>query len=216
MAKFFETYPKLVYGTRIVTDVLARVALREKYSNKVQLYYTYDLQEGDTPEIIASKYYDSAYKHWIVLIMNEIIDPVFDFPLSYSTFITYLDTKFKTQGDLVGLSGSEYAKITLNPDPSAYRAIITTTDLVSGTETINKFFIDQTAYIGGYDHPNLNYPDYINQVGSILYKQTTEQVFIFDYEQELNEAKRKIKLLRPEYVSQFEKELAKLMSEQYV
>ena len=41
---------------------------------------------GDTPEIIASKYYGDPEKHWIVLLANDIINPFFDFPLNYQEF----------------------------------------------------------------------------------------------------------------------------------
>lgn len=216
MASFFSKYPKLIYNTKTVTDIITRIALREKYSNKVQLYYNYDLQDGDTPEIVAAKYYNDPERHWIVMMMNEIIDPVFDFPLSYVDFLNYLDKKYETEGLAVNRSGSEYAKITLNPDPSAYRVVITTTDNSTGIVTENKFFIDEKAYLGTYDNSSFNYPDYTTTIGNMTYNQTKEIVYIFDYEQELNESKRTIKLLRAEYAQQFEKELKTLMSLKYV
>jgi hypothetical protein len=216
MANFFNRYPKLLYGDKVVTDILARVVLREKYSNKIQLYYEYDLQEGDTPEIIASKYYGDPEYHWIVLFMNEIIDPVFDFPLSYSNFIAYLDDKFRTEGLAAGISGSEYAKITLNPDPASYRVIITTVDQITQQTTTNKFFIDSKAYSSQYQNDVFNFPDYTTQFGDMTYSQTTEPVYIFDYADEINESKRKIKLLRAEYASQVEEELESLMRLNYV
>ncbi len=215
MANFFTNYPKLLYGTRIVTDVLARVSLREKYSNKVQLYYEYDLQEGDTPEIIASKYYGDPERHWIVLIMNEIIDPFFDFPLSYNNFITYLDNKYKTQGAAEGISGSEYAKKTLNPDPASYKVVITTTDDLSGLVTVDSFYIDTKAYASQYSEPAFNFPEFTTHIENITFDQKTQPVYIYDFEEELNESKRKIKLLRREYANQFEEELSSLMSLNY-
>lgn len=216
MASFFSKYPKIIYNTKTVTDILTRISLRENYSNKVKLYYEYDLQDGDTPEIVASKYYGDPERHWIVMIMNEIVDPVFDFPLSYVHFLKYLDKKYETEGLAANRSGSEYAKITLNQDPSAYRVIITTTDNSTGIVTTNKFFIDEQAYLGTYSNSSFNYPDYTTSIGDMTYNQTKEVVYIFDYEQELNESKRKIKLLRAEYASQFEKELKYLMSLTYV
>jgi hypothetical protein len=49
------------------------------------------------------------------------------------------------------------------------------------------------------------------QEGNITLEQTTETISIYDYEAELNEQKRNIKLLKLEYVSQFEQEFKTLM-----
>lgn len=215
MASFFSKYPKLLYGTQVVTDILARVALRENYSNKVQLYYDYDLQEGDTPEIVASKYYGDPERHWIILLMNEIVDPIFDFPLSYSNFNSYLNSKYAIQGAPLWLSGQDYALITLNPDPASYRVIISTEDIVSGIITIDKFYIDSKAYAGQYSNPRFNFPHFETTISNMIYTQSTESVSIYDYEFELNEAKRTIKILRSEYANQFEDELQKLMRLNY-
>jgi hypothetical protein len=58
------------------------------------LYYTYDIQEGDTPEIIAHKYYGDSYRYWIVLFANELLDPQWDWPMTYKMFEQYLADKY--------------------------------------------------------------------------------------------------------------------------
>lgn len=213
MATFFSKYPKVIYNSKIATDILTRVALSTNYKDKVSLYYIYSLQDGDTPEIVASKYYGDPEKHWIVMIFNDIFDANFDFPLSYINFIKYLDVKYKTQGELSDpvVFGSDYARATININPPGYRAIITTTDGISGVSTTEKFFIDENAYNSSYSDDTFNYADTIIQEGTITYQQTTETVSIYDYELELNENKRNIKLLKKEYVSQFEQEFKSLM-----
>ena len=210
MAEFFSKYPKLLYGDKVATDIIARVALREKYANKVQLYYEYDLQEGDTPEIVASKYYGDPEKNWIVMFMNEIIDPVFDFPLSQSNFIKYLDAKYATEGADINRSGSEYASITINPE-IGYSVDIITTDFDSGITSTNTIYIDETAYNEQYDNDVFNY---INEPNSSV-QYVKNKITIYDYEEQLNESKRTIKLLQKQYVSQIENELSSLMKLQY-
>ena len=210
MAEFFSKYPKLLYGGKIATDIMARVALREKYSNKVQLYYEYDFQEGDTPEIVATKYYGDPEKNWIIMFMNEIIDPIFDFPLSQSNFIAYLDAKYATEGAAIQRSGSEYASITVHPE-IGYSVDIITTDPVSGTFSTNTIYIDETAYNEQYSNPVFNY---INQPNSSI-QYDKKIITIYDYEERLNESKRTIKLLQKQYVGQFVNELSSLMKLQY-
>ena len=37
------------------------------------------MQDSDTPEIIADKYYGNVEYHWVVLLFNNIIDPQFEY-----------------------------------------------------------------------------------------------------------------------------------------
>jgi hypothetical protein len=180
MASFFVQYPKVLYDNKIATDILTRVALRKEYTDKISLYYNYPLQDGDTPEIIASKYYGDPEKHWVIMLVNNIFDANFDFPLSYINFQRYLDNKYKLEGENSDppVSGSDYAKKTLNINPPGYRAIITTTDNETGISTTEKFFIDQNSYEGYYPDDTFNYADMVTQEGSITYTQTKETVSI--------------------------------------
>jgi hypothetical protein len=64
MAKFFNFYPTTVYTNSnestsydIVTNIIARFAFEKSLKENSALFYSYDIQEGDTPEIIANKYY---------------------------------------------------------------------------------------------------------------------------------------------------------------
>ena len=101
MSSFFSKYPKLTINSKIVTDIVTRIAIREKYSNKISLYYPYDIQEGDTPEIIASKYYGDPERHWIVMLANDTINPFFDFTLDYPVFTRYLMDKYKAEANSI-------------------------------------------------------------------------------------------------------------------
>lgn len=211
MAEFFSKYPKIVYNKQLVTDILSRVVLRSEYANKVQLYYEYEMQDGDTPEIIAHKYYGDPEKNWIILFMNEIIDPQQDLPLSYNGFMSYLDAKYKTLGDVTSISGSDYAKMTLNPAPFSYIVDIVTTDPDTGTITTNQIYIDEISYAGEYDNPIFNY-----NTSSNLVTYNKREITIYDYEYQLNDSKRMIKLLQLQYVNQFTRELESLLKIKYV
>ena len=101
--KYFSTLPKIITsnyndGVIVLTNLLARANILPEALKNPLLYYTYDIQEGDTPEIIAHKYYGDSERHWIVLMFNDIVDPQFDWPMPYSTFINYVDQKYKANG----------------------------------------------------------------------------------------------------------------------
>ena len=97
--KYFETLPKVVVtqpdGTSTVyTNLMARVSLINDMLKNPLLFYSYDIQEGDTPEIIADKYYGDSYRYWIVLLVNNILDPQWDWPLNGQAFNDYIAQKY--------------------------------------------------------------------------------------------------------------------------
>ncbi len=75
--RYFSNFPKLITSdgkgnVNLSTNLLARVNLVPNLLNNPSLFYKYNLQDGDTPEIIASKYYDNPYRYWIFLYGNNI------------------------------------------------------------------------------------------------------------------------------------------------
>jgi len=63
---YFENFPLIPYDsvgdgtTKDVTNLLRRVAVRAKIKTNTALYDTYDVIEGETPEMIAHKLYGDA------------------------------------------------------------------------------------------------------------------------------------------------------------
>ena len=41
----------------------------------------YEVQEGETPEIVADKHHGSVYYHWVILMTNGITDPFHDWQI---------------------------------------------------------------------------------------------------------------------------------------
>ena len=87
---YFEMMPKLLLnlegkGTtyKMVTDITTRISSSQEIRNNVFLYDYYDVMDGDTPEIIAHKIYKDATLHWVILLCNDIIDPVYDWVMPY-------------------------------------------------------------------------------------------------------------------------------------
>ena len=72
MAKYFNYFPKTFYSTQdvvrsvdTVTNITARFSLEQSFLDNTTIYLKYDVQESDTPEIIASKIYGSSERHWM-------------------------------------------------------------------------------------------------------------------------------------------------------
>ena len=43
-----------------------------------------EIDDGETPEVVAEKIYGDAGAAWVVLLANSIIDPQFEWPLNYT------------------------------------------------------------------------------------------------------------------------------------
>lgn len=100
--KYFKNFPSIAYlfdiggrqEIRVMKDIVLNIRfLREVISN-IALYDTYDIQDGDTPEIIAEKLYGDPGLHWILMIFNDKIDFYNDFPLSETALASYIEKKY--------------------------------------------------------------------------------------------------------------------------
>ena len=208
MANYFSKFPKLFYSydsfntAELITNIMARFSLEKATKENTAVYYEYDVTEGDTPEIVASKMYDSPERHWIVLMMNDIVDPQYDWPMTTITLNNYIDKKYSTSE--YANSNTSGAGITFaQSNTHSYYKIITTT-IPNGNKIINKYEIDANTYANVTTSSNsVTLQD--NNVITIATTKTTKNYY--DYEVEENEKKRKIKLLKPEFVADLEREI---------
>ncbi len=97
---YFNSFPVIPYDSKgdldfkDVTNLLRRVGLRTKLKSNTLLYDTYDVKEGETPEMIAHKLYGDPELHWIILLVNEITDRYHQWPMSGGQFLDYLNDKY--------------------------------------------------------------------------------------------------------------------------
>jgi len=214
MARFFNYFPKTVYtantntsGLDTVTNIIARFGFEKTLKENSSAFYKYSVQDSDTPEIIAAKYYDNPERHWIVLMFNDIIDPQFDWPLRYENFIKFVDTKYTANGaaNTTVQSGLAWA-MSVNNVQSYYKIVTRTNiDNDSIVETIQ---VDANTYVNVATSSS----SVTLQSGDVITQTVTKsKKTYYEYEQEENEAKRDITLLKPEFVSQIEKEFKKVI-----
>jgi len=209
MSKYFNFFPKTLYtsdevNSDTITQLTSRFNFTEDFKNNSAVSYEYDIQEGDTPEIIADKLYGSSERHWIVLLFNDIIDPQFDWPLSQRTLISFIDEKYSANAN-VGQSGTNWSKSHIQ----AYYQVETRTTNSSGSKLVNKIQVDANTYANVVSSSqSILLPD-TNTITVTISKET--QTY-YDYEIETNESKRTIKLLKPEFASVAEAEFRSVIT----
>ena len=97
---YFDAFPVIPYDSKgdlnykDVTNLLRRVGMRAKLKSNTLLYDTYNVKEGETPEIIAHKLYGDTHLHWIILLINDITDRYHQWPMSGGQFLDYLNDKY--------------------------------------------------------------------------------------------------------------------------
>lgn len=215
MAKFFNYYPKTFYtsnnnttGVDVVTNIITRFGFENNLKENSSAFYKYSIQDGDTPEIIADKYYDNVERHWVVLLFNDIIDPQFDWPLQQNTLIDYIDKKYTANGAANTTPQTGLAWAMSNNNVQSYYKVITST-ANDGTETITKLKVDGNTYANISATTNF----YTTDAGeSVTVAITKEIQSYYDWEIEENEKKREIKLLKPEFITEVEKEFKRVIT----
>jgi len=216
MAKYFNYFPVTLYsannsslGLDSVTNIIARFGFEASLKQNSAAFYKYDIQEGDTPEIIASKYYDNPERHWVVLMFNDIYDPQYDWPLQSSTLIEFIDNKYSAPeyADTANTSVSGLSWAMNVNNVQAYFKVVTRTNQ-DDVIIIEKLQVDANTYANTAASTN-QYT--LLDGGKITVAVTKETQSYYDYEVAENEKKRTIKLLKPEFVPQVEKEFKKVI-----
>jgi hypothetical protein len=216
---YFNTLPKIFTPDQngnfiLLTNILTRAKLIEKLQDNPMLFYKYIIQDGDTPEILAEKYYGDPFKYWIILYSNQIMDPLWGWPLAYSTvdanlniggFLGYINSKYATAAALAGQTPFAYT----NTFVQEYQKITTTIDNYSDTTNIQTTSIDFATYSA----TNASETTYSIPSGSTCTVKISKNLLtLFDYEFNLNEAKREIKIMDSKYSGPMEEQFKTLMS----
>lgn len=165
-----------------MSNILAKINPIREHLAKFEVYYPYSIKDGERPDTIAYDYYGSSDYAWLVMIVNDIYDPYYQWPLTYSEFYDYLFKKYKKTHELMseicfyrytgigGETAEEIARKSWNMTPETY-ALLSPEGRSGWTP-----------------------------------------VYVYDYENELNESKRQIRLLSNQYRKQIDRELNELFN----
>lgn len=217
--KYFNTLPNILTSdyngnTLTLKNILKRAVLLPQLQNNPLLFYTYTSQDGDTPESVAYKYYGDQYRYWIVLYGNGSLDPQYDWPLPSRQFVDFIVSKYTNDtANSLNISANtvtssqvlSYVQGTIHH----YNKIIITTDNVSKTQSAKTIEIDANtanSVISSTSTVTFSDGSSATQITSVV------PVSIYDYENNLNEDKRNIKLINNSYVGAMESQFQSLMS----
>ena len=122
---YFENFPVIIYKNKDVTNLLRRIAIRSKVKTNTLFFDTYDVKEGETPERIAEKLYGDPQLHWVIMIVNNIVDRYHGWPMFGNQFLDYVNEKYSNPSathhyEIAQSSGDTSVKINIGTDNTDY------------------------------------------------------------------------------------------------
>ena len=179
MANYFRNLPRVGYdinGTGkdsflSVTNIMKRVKFKPSVLDDISNYYPYFVKEGERPDIISHAQYGTIGYAYLIMLINDIQDPNFDWPLSSQIFEKFIINKYGSVTLAIAGVKNYYQII---------RAEVARTGTSERVPEV-KFVVDETTYDALDTDDRSTLTDY-------------------DHEVELNDAKREIRLINPAFV----------------
>ena len=180
MSEFFQHYPQINYDisglkpakTKSAINIMVRSKIKSMVLDNIVAYFPYTIPEAERPDVTAYKEYGDVKYTWLIFLINDIHDPIYQWPLNAREFGAYIKNKYGTLS---------YAQSTVHHYEQTIR------ERVEATGTSEPFSkatieVDLTTY-------------------NTLAVGSRRIVYYYDWEVERNEDKRNIKLIDKNYVS---------------
>lgn len=188
MSSYFQRVPDLNYVSRLpnakigdyvrVKNLFKKGKLREDIFQNVAFFEKYKILGDDRPDNVAFEVYDDASLDWIVLLSNNILNVQTEWPLPQTDFDRFVLDKY---GDYDTLYNGIHHYETEEVKNSQGVTIVPAGLQVDSSYSVSyyDFFTDQQITTGNISIPVTNY----------------------EYEEEVENNKRNIFLLKPRYLN---------------
>ena len=191
MANYFSSIPNVDYdinGTepnqfRSVTNIMQRVRFKPSVIENITDYYPYYVREGERPDIVSFNTYGTVAYSYLILLVNDIVDPLFDWPLPSRQFENYIIEQYGSVSAAQSTNKYYYQVV---------RAEVAKTG-ISERVPEYKIIVDQTTY---------------NSLDSSVRSAQN----VYDYEVEQNDNKREIKIINPDFIHDIDYEVMKTLA----
>ena len=188
MANYFRNIPKIkydIFGTEPntytdVTNITKRLRFKPKVIEDITEYYTYRVKDGERPDIISYQKYGTVGYAYLLMLINDIQDPLFDWPLSTQQFEQYIANKY---------GSVESAQTTTKYYYQTIRSEVERTGTAERVPEV-KYIVDSTTY---------------NSLAVGSRSTQTE----YEWEEELNDEKRNIKIINSDFIKELDFEVKK-------
>ena len=207
---YFKNLPDFEYvnrtedGKRIsdytqVKNLFKRGKLREDIFQETTFFEQYQIQGDDRPDNVAQKVYGDASLDWGVLLSNNIINLYEEWPLPQASFDAYLLEKYNNNYDTLYNKIHHYES----------NEVTNSQGVVIFPKGIRVGAAQSVSYFDEVDNQQ------------VTVDPVSKGIINYDYERDLNDAKRNIFLLKGMYLNIVYDDIEKMMrykkgSTQYV
>lgn len=189
----FTTKTDLVDQIDIVQDLMTRSTLYVESTDSNLFFQPYLVQEGEKPEVIAYNMYGDPQLHWTVMFVNQVFDIYSDWPLDSASLSQYCIDKYGA--DKINLihhweilpDQMEIGRVVYDTTIEGSTTTYTLRTDLSGLIFANGKVRYESAVVEGALYDEYEYATYTN----------------FEHEVRLNELKRRIKIIRPQFIGKF-------------
>tara|TARA_B100000131_G_scaffold32289_1_gene30006 strand:- start:64 stop:735 length:672 start_codon:yes stop_codon:yes gene_type:complete len=189
MSNYFNQVPDFEYVSRLpdakisdyitVKNLFKRVFLREDIYQNLTFFKMYSVVGDDRPDNVAAQVYEDSTLDWLILLANNIINVQNEWPLPQEDFNRYLLDKYNDDYNKIYNEVHHYETIEVK---DSNKVVI----VPAGLEVSEDFSTTYYDYfIGGLTTAN----------------NITRPVTNYQYEEKLENKKREIFILKPEYIS---------------
>tara|TARA_X000001388_G_C2209573_1_gene114594 strand:- start:58 stop:717 length:660 start_codon:yes stop_codon:yes gene_type:complete len=161
----------------IVKNIFKRSRLRTDVDQAITAFNYYYIQEGYRPDMVAEDIYEDSELDWVVLTANNIINIRDQWPLSHNELYNHILEKYGSEANILGVHHYETKKVV-----DEYNRTV----MPAGLQVDVNF--------------TFQYKNYSNSMVTV---NPVVAVTNYDYETKLNEEKRRIKILKPQFLSVF-------------
>ena len=168
-----------------VKNLFKRAKLRTDVDQSVTSFDYYLIQDNERPDIIAQKVYDNADLDWVILVTNNITNIRDQWPLSNNDLYNYCLEKYGSDANIMATHHFETKEI-----KDRFGRLILKKELI----------VDE----------NFEFT-YAKDDYSTVTVKPAQSVSNYSYEQRLNEDKRKIRVLKIEFLSAFISDFRNIM-----
>ena len=196
-APYFRQVPDLEYVSRLpnakisdyikVKNLFKRGKLADDIFANLSFFTKYQIEGDDRPDNVAYKVYSDSTVDWVVLLSNNYINIQSEWPLLQNDFDRYLLDKYGTYEKLNAVHHYETSEIK-NVDG----ATITPAGLTVASDYSVTYYDAATGQ-------------------EVEKENTAVKVTNYDYESKIEDAKRNIYLLKPEYINIIKDDMKGLM-----
>jgi len=174
---------KSAYDYQLVKNLFKRAVLRDDVFNDVTNFEKYSVEGDERPDKVAYDFYGDSGLDWIILTTNNIIHVRDEWPMSNRDFLTYLNEKY-TSEELSNVHHYETREI---------RDESNTLIQPAGVRVKSDYSV---TYVEN---------DTVKTESSI------KMLTFLEHETNLNDAKRNINILKPDYVEIFLRDIKEIM-----